>query len=1022
MPLELSLVGVFLDQFSQMVAPEVLIVITLLLATLKAYHHQQLASSQKKVYTTLQKFCVMYLHDFTEPKLADLKVNEPDSEEISFEDRKFMQLMKKETKYEDGHYILPLPLNDPEIILPNNRKQAERRLEQLKRRFKRNDKFFTDCKKFMEDMITSGFAKQSDNPPPEGKTWYIPHHGVYNENKPGKIRVVFDCGAEFDEVSINKMLMSGPDLTNPLVGVVMRFREELIAFMADIEKMFYQVRVSEKHRNMYRYLWWPQNDINQDPVDHEISVHVFGAASSPSCNDLLKSVRERKVAIELIKQVLNMCQAGGFNLVKFVCNDSNVLESLPDDKKKISSLPLDINTCSDPTMERALGISWNLENDCRRIIQHLCYDNFGWDDRVPVDVVENWHKWISNVRKLENVKINRCFHPKDFGEIVKSELHHFSDACSSGYGQVSYLRIKNERGRIHCAFVSGKSRVAPKEFISIPRLELTAAVLSIKMSKVIKKELTYPINNEFFWTDSQVVLSYICNSEKRFKIFVANRIQIIKDHSDVNQWADQDKAEIWFNGPSFLWQPRHVWKQPDVAAEISEDDPEVKKSVHVNMNTIQDDVLSRIENSLSSWEKAKRVVAYVFKYIFILRYRVEQRRQEQSLLKVDYPHLKHLSVDMMEHAASKIISLLQEKYFASEIDSLERKSNLISSSTIYKLNPFVNSHGILRVGGRLRNANFDENVIHSILLPKNSKITELIVRWCHEKVAHSGRGMTLNELRGNGFWVIGANTVVRSLINKCVTCRSLRGKVGNQLMGNLPKEGLQSEPPFTYCGVDMFGLFVIKVRRNELKRYGAMFTCLSSRAIHIEITSSMDTDSFILALRRVIARRGNIRTMISDNGSNFVGAQSELRKAFEEMDQKRVQNFLSNHGTEWIIWKKNPPAASHMGGVWERQIRSVRSILTALLKTHAVSLNEESLITLMTEAEAIVNSRPLTVETLNDVNSMQPLSPSQLLTMKSKVIMPPLDHSHDLIYIVANSGEESNTWRTNFGTDGEKNL
>ncbi|XP_057305339.1 uncharacterized protein LOC130642266 [Hydractinia symbiolongicarpus] len=550
----------------------------------------------------------------------------------------------------------------------------------------------------------------------------------------------------------------------------------------------------------------------------------------------------------------------------------------------------------------------------RRIIQHLCCDNFGWDDRVPVDVVENWHKWIN------------------FGEIVESELHHLSDAYSSGYGQVSYLRIKNKRGRIHCAFVSGKSRVAPKKFISIPRLELTAAVLSIKMSKVIRKELTYHINNEFFWTDSQVVLSYICNSEKRFKIFVANRIQIIKDNSDVNQWhyintkdnpadyasrgikADQDKAEIWFNGPSFLWQPRHVWKQPDVAAEISEDDPEVKKSVHVNMITIQNDVLSRIENRLSSWEKAKR-----------------QRRQEQSLLKVDHPHLKHLSVDMMEHAASKIISLLQEKYFASEIDSLGRKSNLISSSTIYQLNPFLDSHGILRVGGRLRNANFDENVIHPILLPKNSKITELIVRWCHEKVAHSGRGMTLNELCGNG-----------------------RGKVGNQLMGNLPKERLQSEPPFTYCGVDMFGPFVIKVRRNELKRYGAMFTCLSSRAIHIEITSSMDTDSFILALRRVIARRGNIRTMISDNGSNFVGAQSELRKAFEEMDQKHVQEFLSNQGREWIIWKK----ILQQLAIW-REYGNDKYV------------------------------QPLTVETLNDVNSMQPLSPSQLPTMKSKVIMPP---------------------------------
>ena len=168
-----------------------------------------------------------------------------------------------------------------------------------------------------------------------------------------------------------------------------------------------------------------------------------------------------------------------------------------------------------------------------------------------------------------------------------------------------------------------------------------------------------------------------------------------------------------------------------------------------------------------------------------------------------------------------------------------------------------------------------------------------------------------------------------------------------------------------------------------------MFICLASRAVHIEITNSMETDSFTLALRRFIARHGNVRSITSDNGSNFVGADNELKKAFSEMNHQQIQHFLANTGADWLIWSRNVPAASHMGGVWERQIRSARSILASLLKNHGTCLKDESLHTLMTEVEAIVNSRPLTVETISDPQSLIPLSPSNLLTMKSRVIMPP---------------------------------
>ena len=178
-------------------------------------------------------------------------------------------------------------------------------------------------------------------------------------------------------------------------------------------------------------------------------------------------------------------------------------------------------------------------------------------------------------------------------------------------------------------------------------------------------------------------------------------------------------------------------------------------------------------------------------------------------------------------------------------------------------------------------------------------------------------------------------------------------------MADLPSDRFQEEPPFTHCDVDMFGPFHIKERQNTLKRYRVLFTCLVSCAVHIEMTKTMDTDSFILALRRFIARRD--RSIRCDNGSNFAGEERQLAKSFEEMDHRKIKHFMLNQKTDSIVWKRNPPMASHMGGIWERQIRSARNILTSLLRNRSSSLDEESLNTLFTEVEAI-NSRPLVVE------------------------------------------------------------
>ena len=246
----------------------------------------------------------------------------------------------------------------------------------------------------------------------------------------------------------------------------------------------------------------------------------------------------------------------------------------------------------------------------------------------------------------------------------------------------------------------------------------------------------------------------------------------------------------------------------------------------------------------------------------------------------------------------------------------------------------------------------------------------------------------MNELRQCGFWIVSASSAIRSLIHRCVVCHKLRGKLGEQKMSDIPKERISNDPPFTHCGVDMFGPFIIKERRSELKRYGALFTCMASRAVHTEVTHSLDADSYIQSLRRFIARRGSIRTLWSDNGTNFVGAEKELWKACFEQNPE-VKDFLGSKGADWIVWKKNSSNASHFGGIWERQIRSARTILNGFLNSHGKSLDTKSLQTLMVECEAISNSHPLTVDTISDVNSPAPLAPANILTMKSKEILPP---------------------------------
>ena len=222
-----------------------------------------------------------------------------------------------------------------------------------------------------------------------------------------------------------------------------------------------------------------------------------------------------------------------------------------------------------------------------------------WDEPIDERSSYEWHKWKNNLSMVEDIKTHHCYKPHGFERIINYSLHHFSDASECGHGQATYLRMVNDLEEVHCGLIFGKSRVAPVKYVSILRLKLTAAILSVKISKMLREELDIYISSEVFWTDSQVVLGYINNDSRRFKIFVANRVHFIRDNTDIEQWhyisthdnpADDasrgldsknfGRIKRWFNGPEFLCSCKETWLGGDnTVRQITHNDLELKNGV-----------------------------------------------------------------------------------------------------------------------------------------------------------------------------------------------------------------------------------------------------------------------------------------------------------------------------------------------------------------------------------------------------------------------------------------------------------
>ncbi|XP_043227504.1 uncharacterized protein LOC122384292 [Amphibalanus amphitrite] len=824
---------------------------------------------------------------------ADFR-DEHTEKKVSQEDRRFLRIMEENFHQRaDKHFEGPLPLKDQNVKFPDNKKLALKRLFCLKRRLANDKKFSDDYNKFMADSFNKGYAErvpEDELGNDDGRVWFVPHHGVYHAKK-GKIRVVYDCSAEYQGFSLNNSLLQGPDFINNLLGVIIRFRKDEVAISCDIQEMFNQVLVTEQHRDLLRFLWWENGDLSGEPVQYRMKTHLFGAVSSPAC-----AMYALNATADTYEQKYGK-EAADFVRHNFYVDDG--LISVPD---------------ADTAARLAMDTI------------HLCADG--------------------------GFKLNKRY-VSNKGKIKIYELHHFSDASTSGYGQVTYLRTIDELGHICSGLVISKAKVTPKRAVTIPRLELTAAVLSVKVASFLDKKLNIRNLRHFFWTDSMVVLGYIGNESRRFQVFVANRVQQIREHTVPDQWrfvksednpadlasrgldaSELKNCDLWWHGPKFLMDSAELSAEPWFV-EVQEDDPEVKKTRVLVTSSRQDDAKFDLSSRLvpfSSWFRAKKAVAICLRYRRRLLNRIRQKRtcstttegMEESKSLTDMP----IDTDELNDAEVTILKNVQEDEFEEELvnlatqeDPTTDRKQVKKRSSVRRLDPFLARDGLLRVGGRLRRSDLPLETAHPVILPKDHHVSRLIIAHFHEKTKHSGRTMTLSEIRLSGFWILHGRTAVSRYIQKCVKCIKLRGTPCGQKMADLPEERVGQMEPFTYSGCDCFGPFIIKERRSELKRWGIVFTCMSSRAVHLETLNSLTADAFINAYRRFVSRRGPVRKLFCDNATNFIGGEGYLMAALNEMDRDQVRRTILKDNCDIVEFDHITPRASHMGGAWERQIR-----------------------------------------------------------------------------------------------------
>ncbi|XP_025996322.1 uncharacterized protein LOC105203189 [Solenopsis invicta] len=471
-----------------------------------------------------------------------------------------------------------------------------------------------------------------------------------------------------------------------------------------------------------------------------------------------------------------------------------------------------------------------------------------------------------------------------------------------------------------------------------------------------------------------MTLAWIKGEQSRWKTFVAHRVTEIQKTSTEIQWhhirTEENPADMlsrrvepeelkfkgrWWKGP--VWLENETVYYPLESSWLSEIPEGRVMSTMVNAEPGLN-----IWTRYSSLKRLKHVIAYC------LRFSHNCRKATDRLT-------SWLSVKELEEALNIILKQHQKQHFARKIVDLQSKRPISRKSRLLALNPFMDDKGLLRVGGRLKNAPVSYSRKFPVVLATRDQLTDLIIRDNHLRSLHAGPEALLSIIREQ-YWIISGRSAVRRALR--IVCYRFNCKTPKEIMRNLPVHRVSPGKAFLNVGVDFGGPFNLKVSRNKsTKAYICLFVCFATRAIHLELVSDLSTAAFLNSLRRFIARRGKCLNIYSDNGTNFVGANNALQRLREllmdQNHQKQVNAFVTEQSIQWHFL---PPYAPHMGGLWKAGIKSAKTRLQKMLGEALLTFEE--FYTLLTEIEACLNSRPITPMS-NDPSDLAVLTPGHFL-------------------------------------------
>ena len=961
-------------------------------------------------------------------------------------DDKILEDFNESVRKINGRYHVKWPWKNEYPDLPENYTLAYGRLKSTIKRLTNNDKNFLDSyDDIINNQLKKGIIEKIDDKHlSNGSVHYIPHHAVMTPSKSTtKIRIVYDASAKSRKgnQSLNECMHRGPVLIEDLCGLLLRFRTNKIALVADIEKAFLQIALQETERDVTRFLWLknPKKPVTEDNIQiYRFSRVPFGVIASPfllsgSIQHHLKDIGT-KTALKISKELYVDNLVSGeatptkavkeyqeskeifkdisMNLREWASNSQYVMKQIPEedhakgDKIRVLGLNWKIRkdtlnivhkdqTASEPTKRHILkttagvfdplGLFTPVTLQSKLLLRELWEDNKGWDEKITTEQRQTWISIQQDLVELSTVKI-----PRYVGN-ENCKLLCFCDASGQAYATVIYLLTEKDGDR-NVNLIFSKSRIVPNKPTTIPRLELLAVLIGTRSLKFIEETLGVQIKEKVLWTDSTCVLNWI-KSTKPLPTFVENRLKEIKKHEDIQfryvntkenpaDMASRGKTlrdlrndELWWHGPNWLQKMEDSWPHWEV--------PIINKEVLENLAKMEKEpkILYEVSNIAGDGppeEKPDRSLKNISPYDI----KLEKFSSYQRLIRTTAWVTRFIkNVSKKGKIETNLTSReIKESEFM-WIKFIQRQDDRKETN---KLNLQHDQEGIIRCYGRLPNMETEESPIY---LPKKNYFTNLVIKDSHEKLFHAGASHTLSHIRRK-YWIPHGRTQVRSILLKCGTCKRFQGSPFKMpRMSSWPTSKVTRSAPFSHTGLDYMGPLYIKEADKKRKVWICLFTCVTTRALHLEIVDDMTAEQFLMGLRRFISRRGTPSEIICDNAKQFKATKTVIDQAWKKiLTDPSVYNYVSSKGIEWNFIIEFSPWS---GGFYERLVGLVKSSLRKSIGL--ICLTKTQLTTITTEIEATLNSRPLTYVD-EDINSSNPVTPNHFLTPFAKVGLPTLDN------------------------------